>query len=119
MNQQLDNKSKTIDNLLNMIDIMHINPNKFGKSFYKNLNVRICSQMFVKIGVLKKIAKFKRKDLMVCNFIKKRFQHRNVFSCRCCHIFKDSLFHRTPLVAVSGITRLPRLIQLLKKVFKH
>ena len=45
MKQQLDNKSKTIDNLLNMIDIMHINPNKFGKFLQKFE----CQNMFADI----------------------------------------------------------------------
>ena len=36
------------------------------------------------------------------NFIKKETQAR-VFSCEFCEIFKNTSFHRTPLVAASAL----------------
>ena len=41
-----------------------------------------------------------------CNLIKKRLQHR-VFSSEICECFKNTLFHRTSLVAASDIFRFP------------
>ena len=60
--------------------------------------------MFCKKGFLRNFTKFAGKhkcQSQACNFIKKENLAR-VFSCEFCEIFKNTLFHRTPLVAASG-----------------
>ena len=40
LRKELDNKQKTIDNLLNTINYMHRNSNEPGNNFYKNTNAQ-------------------------------------------------------------------------------
>ena len=73
----------------------------FFVQWYKFCSRRSRSQMFFKIGVLKKCWKFHRKTTvleslfnkgagLVCNFIKKILTQ--VFSCDICDIFKNTFF---------------------------
>ena len=68
---------------------------------YSDAVVQRCS---VKKCVLRNFAKFTGKhlcqSLLACNFIKKETLAQ-VFSCEFCEISKNTLFHRTPLVAAS------------------
>ena len=84
------------------------------------------SQMLFKTGVLKNLSNFTGKQipmlepllnkvtgLKACNFIKKRLQHRCLFSCKICEIFQNTMFYRTPPV-LQNTTYIPAGIYLLK-----
>ena len=66
-----------------------------------------CSQIFFKIGVLKKFAIFTVEHLCLCLFLIKLLALRvfktRVFYCEYCEIFKNSFFYRTPLMAASRV----------------
>ena len=73
-----------------------------------------CSQIFFKIGVLKKFAIFTVEHLCLCLFLikllalraatlLKRVFKTRVFYCEYCEIFKNSFFYRTPLMAASRV----------------
>ena len=55
----------------------------------------------VKKGVLRNFAKFTGKDLCQSLFFNKKETLAQVFSCEFCDIFKNTFFHKTPLVAAS------------------
>ena len=72
------------------------------------------SRGVLKRDVLENFAKFTEKHLcqslffnkvQACNFIKKEALAQ-VFFCEFCEIFKSTSFHRTPLVAASGLMQL-------------
>ena len=71
------------------------------------INHRIShSKVFCKKVALKNLAKFTGKNLCLqaCNFIKKELLTQ-VFFCKFCEIFKNTFFHRTPLVVASAFKR--------------
>ena len=69
--------------------------------------------VFCKTGIFKNFAKFKRKHLCQSLFfnkaaglrpailLKKRLCYIQMFSCEFCEIFKNTYFHRTPLVTAN------------------
>ena len=87
--------------------VFHPSSQTFGKARSSR------SRMFFKIGALKNFVNFTGKHLcwslffnkvtglQACNFIKKETPMQ-VFFCEICEIFKNTFFHRTPLVVTSA-----------------
>ena len=74
------------------------------------------SQMFLKIGVLKKFRNIHRKTpvleslfnkvtgLQVCLFIRKRLQHKCFSTCDICELFKNTYFGEHLRIAASSLS---------------
>ena len=103
-------------------------PPLFVIVFWGQTNRSSLSQMFFKIGILKKCCKFHRKTsvleylfnevavLKTCNVIKKRHQHR-CFPVIFAIFLRMPFFYRTPLLAASEQTQETSMVYCVAKWF--